>query len=98
MLLTVLGLSEDRERASFIKKRILCDLSDQRKKILGEIIGLLHDVAALSEENKMPARNLAAVWVPNLIRNEDPQEDMRILTLANKFLEILITLAPEIFE
>lgn len=65
--------------------------------MLALVIRLLRKTAANYEQNKMHRRNLAAIWTPNLIRCESIQDEMRMLTTSQKFIEVLIELSDQLF-
>lgn len=93
----VFDYSADEDRRRFIQKHILAAMSDQRREMLGLILRLLKDTAQNLERNKMHSRNLAAVWTPNLIRCESPEEEMTLLRTSQKFIEVLINYAYDLF-
>lgn len=46
----------------------------------------------------MHPRNLAAVWTPNLVRCESLEEELKFLATSQKFIEVMIGLADELFD
>ncbi len=73
-------------------------LTPQRQALLALIVGLLKRTAANQKVNRMTARNLASVWAPNLIRCPSLEEEMRLLSVSQKFIEIMIDLNGLIFD
>lgn len=90
-------MSYDADRVSYIRKEVISKLSNQRRRLLAALFRLLHKTADNWEVNKMKPRNLAAVWTPNLIRYENPQEELKMLNISQKFIEIMIELAEVLF-
>ena len=94
---TCLDYADDHFRNRFIREKIFPYLTAQRLNLLGLVITLLRKTANKSALNNMRAKNLAAVWTPNLIRYESPVEEMEHLALSQKFVEVLIEQSNELF-
>lgn len=90
-------MSYDTDRIAYIRREVLSRLSNQRRCLLAALFRLLHKTASSWEVNRMKPRNLAAVWTPNLVRYENPQEELKMLHVSQKFVEIMIDLADGLF-
>lgn len=89
--------NDDNDRAQYIRRNVLGEMTTQRRALLALVIGLLYKTAQHADVNRMQPKNLAAVWTPNLIRCESIQDEMRMLPVSQKFIEILIELADLLF-
>ena len=81
----------------YIKKYILEQMTEKKVQMLGILCRLLQRTAEKESVNNMKPRNLAAVWAPTLIRCETIQEEMKLLATSQKFIEILIEKADQLF-
>ncbi len=69
--------------------------------LLKFLIEFLSEVASHSAMNKMTARNLATVMVPNFLRNyqaDNVTNTLLVLDKINNFVELLIKYDAEIFN
>lgn len=62
--------------------------------LLKRLLVFLKQTADHCSVNKMPAKSLAVIWAPNLIRHDDPEEDMRRIKAAHMLVELLIKQQP----
>ena len=83
--------------AHFIKNNFLSEMEDRSRQVLQDIIALLRDISTFSHVNNMSVDALAMVWAPNLIRVQDPKEEMQLNKPSRKFVEFLIDYYESIF-
>ncbi|PVF98450.1 Rho GTPase activation protein, partial [Serendipita vermifera] len=57
---------------SYIREKILAELEGNKQVLLNVALHLLHDVSVRSSVNLMDAYNLAIVFTPNLVSNDNP--------------------------
>jgi hypothetical protein len=81
----------------FIKSNFLSEMDDRSRQVLQDIISLLKDISAYAHINSMNVDALAMVWAPNLIRVQDPKEEMQLNKPSRKFVEFLIDYHDSIF-
>lgn len=81
----------------FITSNFLSEMDDRSRQVLQDIISLLKDISAYAHINSMNVDALAMVWAPNLIRVQDPKEEMQLNKPSRKFLEFLIDYYDSIF-
>jgi hypothetical protein len=89
---------DESSRVEYIRSHVLDKMSHQRLTLLALAMRMLRLTAAQAEVNRMPPRNLAAVWAPNLIRCDSLQEEMQMLAVSQRTIEIMIQNASELFD
>ncbi|KAG8794528.1 hypothetical protein FRC17_008281, partial [Serendipita sp. 399] len=55
----------------YIREKVIGELEGNKQILLNVVLHLLHDVASRALENLMDAYNLAIVFTPNLVSNDD---------------------------
>lgn len=71
------------DAVEYIKTKIIGELEGNKQILLNVVLHLLHDVAARSSVNLMDAYNLAIVFTPNLVSNDNPLRAVQMSMVAS---------------
>ncbi|KIM28453.1 hypothetical protein M408DRAFT_329507 [Serendipita vermifera MAFF 305830] len=75
------------DAVDYIRDKILGELEGNKQLLLNYVFHLLHDVSARSEINLMDGSNLAIVFTPNLVSNENPLKAVEMSMVASTYLK-----------
>ena len=80
-----------------IRDRFLSQIDAQPLALLAEIMSLLKCTVEHSARNGMSMRSVVTVWTPNLIRHEDPAEEMRRMSASQRLVQCMIEYYDDLF-
>lgn len=79
------GLESAADRQEFARTHF-----SVQSALLKRLLVLLKQTADHCSVNQMTAKSLAVIWAPNLVRHDNPEEDMRHIKAAQMLVELLI--------
>lgn len=95
----LLLLPEDDQQAAVqvIRQRLLPQLSQQARALVGKLMWMLARVAGQEKVNRMGARNLGICWAPNLMYDEQAKDQFGLLKASLAVTELMISEYEAIF-
>lgn len=90
-------LEGERSIIEHIREHMLSKIDAQPLALLSEIVSLLKCTVEHSARNGMSMRSVVTVWTPNLIRHEDPAEEMRRMSSSQKLVKSMIEFYDDLF-